>query len=86
MFCKRVSQRAHLYVLILFFVPPLGPAVSDEKYVPLARRCALHMVDANSPARFSRFAYLTPLLSRNATNSAKKVTLVVPAVVCNLNA
>lgn len=80
-------KRARLYVLILFFVPPLGPAVSDEKYVFRWRVVApsTWSILTHRPA-FPASCALPLSLPRNATNSAKKVTLVVPAAVCNSNA
>lgn len=42
--------------------------------------------DANSPARFAAFPCLVLPFPRNATNSAKKATPVVPVAGCNSNA
>jgi hypothetical protein len=69
--------------VLMLLLPPLGPAVFDEKYVPpLARRPA-PMVDANSPARFSRSCLRCALCHRNAMNNVKRATPVALAAVCN---
>ena len=82
------SQRvARLYVLILFFVPhqDLPSQTKSTSSVSASLRPSTWSMLTHRPA-FPASRTLPLPLTRNATNSVKKVTLVAPAVVCNSNA
>jgi hypothetical protein len=79
--------RPRLYVLIFLFVPhqDLPSQTKSTSSVSASLRPSTRSMLTHRSA-FPASRTLPLPLPRNATNSAKKVTLVAPAVVCNSNA